>query len=98
MVIERGVGALISVCVSYLGRPFHNGWLDCSRRFGWRGEFYAMHLLYLVEKGLLDIPVLFLSRYIIANRAAYYEGLRRVTESQDWENWILFMLRAIEST
>lgn len=42
--------------------------------------------------------VLFLSRYIIANRAAYYEGLRRVTESQDWENWILFMLRAIEST
>lgn len=34
----------------------------------------------------------------IAERAACYEGLRRVTESQDWENWILFMLRAIEST
>ncbi|WP_304014198.1 Fic family protein [Methyloversatilis discipulorum] len=57
-----------------------------------------INLLYLAEKGLLDIPVLFLSRYIIANRAAYYEGLRRVTESQDRENWILFMLRAIEST
>lgn len=57
-----------------------------------------LNLLYLVDKGLLDIPVLFLSRYIIANRPAYYEGLRRVTEAQDWENWILFMLRAIETT
>ena len=57
-----------------------------------------LNLLYLVDKGLLDIPVLFLSRYIIANRSAYYEGLRRVTEAQDWENWILFMLKGIETT
>lgn len=57
-----------------------------------------LNLLYLVDKGLLDIPVLFLSRYIIANRPAYYEGLRRVTEAQDWENWILFMLKGIETT
>lgn len=57
-----------------------------------------LNLLYLVEQGLLDIPVLFLSRYIIANRAAYYEGLRGVTEQQDWEIWLLFMLRAVEST
>jgi Fic family protein len=57
-----------------------------------------LNLLFLVEKGLLDIPVMFLSRYIIANRSAYYEGLRKVTEEGDWENWILFMLRAVEST
>jgi len=57
-----------------------------------------LNLLYLVERGLLDIPVLFLSRYIIANKAAYYEGLRAVTERQDWESWILYMLRAVEST
>ena len=57
-----------------------------------------LNLLFLVDKGLLDIPVLFLSRYIIANKADYYDGLRRVTESQDWENWLLFMLRAVEST
>jgi Fic family protein len=56
-----------------------------------------LNLLYLVDQGLLDIPVLFLSRYIIANKPAYYEGLRRVTEAQDWESWILFMLRAVES-
>ena len=57
-----------------------------------------LNLLYLVECGLLDIPVLFLSRYIIANKAGYYDGLRGVTERQDWENWILYMLRAVEST
>ncbi|MGB4117021.1 MAG: Fic family protein [Polaromonas sp.] len=57
-----------------------------------------LNLLFLVEKGLLDVPVMFLSRYIIANRAAYYEGLRRVTELHDWENWLLYMLKAVEST
>lgn len=57
-----------------------------------------LNLLFLVEKGLLDIPVLFLSRYIIANKTAYYEGLRGVTERREWENWLLFMLRAVEST
>ena len=57
-----------------------------------------LNLLYLVERGLLDIPVLFLSRYIIANKAGYYEGLRGVTERQEWEPWVLFMLQAVEST
>ena len=42
--------------------------------------------------------MLFLSRYIIANKAGYYEGLRGVTERQDWEAWLLYMLRAVEST
>lgn len=57
-----------------------------------------LNLLFLVDKGLLDIPVLFLSRYIIANKAGYYDGLRGVTERQDWEAWLLYMLRAVEST
>lgn len=57
-----------------------------------------LNLLYLVHRGLLDIPVMFLSRYIIANRPAYYEGLRGVTELGEWENWILYMLKAVEST
>ncbi len=57
-----------------------------------------LNLLYLVQQGLMDIPVLFLSRYIIENKNDYYLGLRKVTEQQDWENWVLFMLRAVEST
>ncbi len=57
-----------------------------------------LNVLYLVDQGLLDIPSLFLSRYIMANRSAYYEGLRGVTENQDWESWVLYMLKAVEST
>ncbi len=57
-----------------------------------------LNVLFLVERGLLDIPVLFLSKYIMANKAKYYEGLRGVTERQDWENWILYMLKAVEVT
>ena len=57
-----------------------------------------LNLLYLVQAGLLDIPVLFLSRYIMANKAAYYAGLRAVTEQQAWEPWLLYMLRGVTST
>ncbi len=57
-----------------------------------------LNLLYLVQAGLLDIPVLFLSRYILANKAAYYVGLRAVTEQQAWEPWLLYMLRGVAST
>lgn len=57
-----------------------------------------LNLLYLVHAGLLDMPVLFLSRYILANKAAYYAGLREVTEQQAWEPWLVYMLRAVSST
>lgn len=57
-----------------------------------------LNILYLVQQGLLNIPVLYLSRYIIENKSEYYRRLRLVTENQDWEPWILYMLEAIEDT
>lgn len=57
-----------------------------------------LNLLYLVDKGLLDIPVLYLSRYIIGNKQAYYDGLLAVTTHSAWEAWILYMLEAIRET
>jgi Fic family protein len=57
-----------------------------------------LNILFLVEKGLLGLPVLYLSRYIIDHKAAYYEGLRRVTEEGSWEDWVLYMLAAVEET
>ncbi|MEK1890492.1 MAG: Fic family protein [Phyllobacterium sp.] len=57
-----------------------------------------LNLLYLVDKGLLEIPVLYLSRYIIQNKSAYYQRLLSVTTDGDWENWILFMLVAVHET
>ena len=55
-------------------------------------------LLFLKMENLLDVPALYLSEYIIQNKAAYYKGLRLVTEKGNWENWILYMLDMIEST
>lgn len=57
-----------------------------------------LNILFLIEKGLLDIPVLYLSRYIISNKTAYYNGLRKVTEENDWESWILYILKGLEQT
>lgn len=57
-----------------------------------------INILYLIEAGLLDIPVLYLSRHIIDYKSAYYTGLRQVTESRTWEPWLLYMLDAIEQT
>lgn len=58
----------------------------------------ALNILYLVDKGLLDIPVLYLSRYIIENTRAYYDRLIAVTMKGDWEDWILYMLQAVRET
>lgn len=57
-----------------------------------------LNILYLIEQGLLEIPILYLSRYIIENKNDYYEGLRRVTEDSDWKRWVLYMLNAVEQT
>jgi Fic family protein len=57
-----------------------------------------LNILFLVEQGLLDSPILYLSRYIIANKAAYYRLLQKVTAEQDWRQWILFMLDGVEQT
>ncbi|MFM9967837.1 MAG: Fic family protein, partial [Burkholderiales bacterium] len=57
-----------------------------------------LNILYLVDRGLLNLPVLYLSRYIIDHKAAYYDGLRRVTEEGVWQDWVLYMLDAVEQT
>ena len=55
-------------------------------------------LLYLKKEKLLDIPAIYLSEYIIANKAEYYTNLRQVTENEAWEDWIIYMLDMVEST
>ena len=57
-----------------------------------------LNILYLISMGLLDVPVLYLSRYVIENKSEYYVGLRQVTEESAWEDWVLFILRGIEET
>lgn len=57
-----------------------------------------LNILFLVERGLLGTPILYLSRHIIAHKSAYYERLLAVTAAGAWEPWILFMLEAVEAT
>ncbi len=57
-----------------------------------------INVLYLVQKELLDSPILYLSQYIIRNKTSYYRLLQEVRTKGLWEEWILFMLDAIEST
>jgi len=57
-----------------------------------------LNILYLVQKDLLQFPILYLSRHIIRNKAAYYNYLQGVRDKNDWESWILFMLEAVERT
>lgn len=57
-----------------------------------------INVLYLVMKDLLSEPFLYLSRYIIEHKAEYYSLLRKVTSESAWEEWICFMLVAIEKT
>ncbi len=58
----------------------------------------VLNLLYLVDKGLLDIPVLYLSKAIIEAKQDYYRLLLDVSREGAWEPWLLFMLEAVRST
>lgn len=57
-----------------------------------------LNILYLAHQGLLDVPILYLSRFLIQNRDAYYQYLREVTENGNWQQWILYILKAVEQT
>ena len=59
-------------------------------------------ILFLVASGLLDLPVLYLSRYITQNKSEYYRLLQAIRDSagaqEDWKTWVMFMLHGVETT
>ncbi|MGH7460817.1 MAG: Fic family protein, partial [Longimicrobiales bacterium] len=57
-----------------------------------------INVLYLVRQNLLDSPVLYLSRHIVQTKADYYRLLQEVRERDAWEEWVLYMLTAVERT
>lgn len=63
---------------------------------GRTGRIFNIH--YLTKKGLLDLPILFLSRYIVDNKDDYYSGLMGVSQRGDWRTWLLYMFRAVKVT
>ena len=57
-----------------------------------------INVLYITKEGLLDIPILYLSRFITANKGEYYRLLQAVREQGAWAEWMIYMLRAVGDT
>lgn len=57
-----------------------------------------LNVLYLVKEGLLDIPVLYMSRYIVQHKTDYYRLLQATREQGKWEEWVLYMLVGVEQS
>lgn len=57
-----------------------------------------INILYLILADLLELPILYLSRYIIQHKADYYRLLQGIREQNHWEEWVLYMIRAVETT
>ena len=69
--------------------PFHDG----NGRTG-----RILNVLYLLLKGYLEIPILYLSSYIIKNKNEYYRLLRKVTLEDEWDEWLLYILEGVKQT
>jgi len=57
-----------------------------------------INVLYLTRQRLLDVPILYLSRYITSHKGDYYRLLQSVRDEDDWEQWILYVLDAVAKT
>lgn len=57
-----------------------------------------INLLYLILQRLLDTPILYLSNFIIKNKVEYYNLLQKVRDENDWEEWLMFMIKGVEET
>lgn len=57
-----------------------------------------INILYLILNDLLNIPILYLSRYIINHKQDYYRLLQGVRDHGNWEEWLIFMITAVEQT
>jgi Fic family protein len=90
---EDGVDPLIKMAVMHYQFEAIHPFDDGNGRTG-----RLLNILYLMKKELLLHPVLYLSNAIINQKQDYYKLLRGVTEQQEWEPWILFMLNAVEKT
>ncbi len=87
------IDPLIRMAVAHYQFEAIHPFLDGNGRTG-----RILNQLMLVEQGLLELPVLYLSRYVIRNKADYYRLLLGVTRNSTWEAWVLYMLEGVRST
>lgn len=90
---DNGIDPLIKMAIMHYQFEATHPFADGNGRTG-----RILLLLYLKVSGLLYTPAIYLSEYIIKNKADYYKSLRGVTENNNWESYILYMLDMIEVT
>jgi Fic family protein len=91
--IETDIDPLIKLALIHYQFEAIHPFFDGNGRTG-----RIILLLYLKISGLMELPSLYLSSYILKHKNNYYLKLRNVTEKNEWESWILFMLDMIEVT
>jgi Fic family protein len=90
---QDGVDPLIKMAVIHYQFESIHPFYDGNGRTG-----RIINILYLVLNELLDLPILYLSSYIIKHKADYYRLLQEVREKESWEEWIIYMLEGVEQT
>ena len=91
--IEDDIDPLIKLAVAHYQFEAIHPFYDGNGRTG-----RIINILYLLKEGLLDSPILYLSSYIIKNKNEYYRLIEEVTSKENWEEWVLYMLKAVEVT
>ena len=90
---ENGVDPLVRVAVMHHQFETIHPFYDGNGRTG-----RILNILFLVRAGLLDSPILYLSRYISQTKSSYYAELQRVRETGEWESWLLYLLHGMAAT
>lgn len=90
---EEEISPLINLAILHYQFESIHPFYDGNGRTG-----RILNILYLILNDLIDVPILYLSSYIIENKAKYYRLLNRTNHKGEWENWIIFMLKSVEFT
>jgi len=90
---QRDIDPLIRMAVGHYQFEAIHPFTDGNGRTG-----RILNSLHLIQEELLTLPILYLSRHIIKNKAEYYRLLLGITRSQAWEPWIIYLLQGVEDT
>lgn len=90
---EQEIDPLIRMAIAHYQFEAIHPFTDGNGRTG-----RVLNSLYLIQEGLLSLPILYLSRFIIQNKTDYYQLLLKVTREHDWEPWIIYILQGVEET
>ena len=93
LLASEGPDPLIRMAVSHYQFEAIHPFTDGNGRTG-----RILNILYLLHAGILDIPVLYLSRFFMQDKPQYYRRLHAVTEKGEWEAWLVYMLQGLEET